>query len=184
MCNYPNLLCRKLQLHTSLHLRFTLTRGTEEFFTPAHKHLWQQTLSKQSPFLLLLQYHKKEWNQIVGDKSKEFFTVTHTLCASLTLSFGMWEDLLSEIQVIIIFLHHHSHWGILCLLAARSWYLPWNLHLQHCMKMGDLFLLTLRVIVYALNSHVGGKAMQGNRERKRVKEEKLEGGSVVKLPPQ
>ena len=35
------------QLHTSLHLRFTRSRGTEKFFTPGHKQEWQQILSKQ-----------------------------------------------------------------------------------------------------------------------------------------
>lgn len=39
------------------------------------------------------------------------------------------------------------------------------------MKMGDLFLLTLRVIVYIPNSHVKGRAMQaeGERESARMK---------------
>lgn len=42
-----------------------------------------------------------------------------------------------------------------CLPAAQS-YLPENLHIEHCMKMGDLFSLTLGVIVYILNLHAGG----------------------------
>ncbi len=52
------------------------------------------------------------------------------------------------------------------------------------MKMGDLFLLTPRVIVYIPNPHVRGKAVQV-KERERVQEEKLKsGGCAVKLPPQ
>ena len=51
--------------------------------------------------------------------------------------------------------------------GARSCYLPENLHIEHCMKMGDLFSLTLRGIVYIPNLHAGGEAVQVKREIER-----------------
>lgn len=40
------------------------------------------------------------------------------------------------------------------------------------MKMGDLFLLTLRLIVYIPNPHVRRKAMQVKREKREWKKKK------------
>lgn len=48
-----------------------------------------------------------------------------------------------------------------------GFYLPENLHIEHCMKMVDLFSLTLRVIVYIPNLHAGGEARQVKAEKKR-----------------
>lgn len=71
------------QLHTSLHLRFAPTRGTEKHFSPPHKHEWQQTLSKQFHFLLQLQQcHKKRAKSDLRRQSKKdyfffFYSYTH-----------------------------------------------------------------------------------------------------------
>lgn len=63
--------------------------------------------------------------------------------------------------------------------AARSYYLPENLHIEHCRKMGDLFSLTLRLIVYIPNPHAAGEARQVNRE-KEGEEDRKRGGLLEK----
>lgn len=65
-----------------------------------------------------------------------------------------------------------------------GFYLPENLHIEHCMKMVDLFSLTLRVIVYIPNLHAGGEARQVKAEKKR--ERGVVGGMrdvLEKVPP-
>lgn len=63
--------------------------------------------------------------------------------------------------------------------AARSSYLRENLHIEHCVKMGDLFSLTLRVIVYIPNPYAGEEAVQVKRERERWTERHREWGGLL-----
>lgn len=51
------------------------------------------------------------------------------------------------------------------------------------MKMGDLFSLTLRVIVYIPNPHAGAEAVQVKRERERWTERHREWGVFSKKLP-
>lgn len=48
------------------------------------------------------------------------------------------------------------------------------------MKMGNLFFLTLRVIVYIPNPHAGGKAMQVKREKESAMRNIKEWGTCSK----